>query len=169
MATTIFYQASKSGGGSLPAPRLGREGLFNLSHSADPQIISSSNSCSRGGQQSTETHSCPFQLPHTPVRACWIWLWDQLPSNPMSCSGQFVNFLFFFFLALTTSVWKKRDAAAAREFCLFHCFQLANPQGNGRNAQHYQIIFCILNIPHKCISPWPAHQVCEMVSSTGCS
>lgn len=164
MATTIFYQASRSRGGSLPAPTLGKGGLFNLSHSADPRIISSSDSCSRGGQQGTETHSCPFRSPHTPVKACWIWLWDQLSSNPSPYElFRTICKFSFFFLASTASVYRKRDAATPWKLCLFHSFPLAKLQGDGRNTQHFQSIFCILNISHKCISPWPAHQVCEMV------
>lgn len=137
------------------------------------EIISFSNSCSHGGQQSRETHSCPFRSPHTVSRPTRSGIGTSSPQTPflMSCSAQFANFLFFFFffLASTTSIWRKRDAAPPHELCLFRCSQLAKPEGNGKNTQHFQIIFCILNIQHKCISPWPAHQVCEMLSSTSCS
>lgn len=54
----IFFLLSKEGEVGAPAP--GRGGLFNLPGPlCRPQIVSSSNSCSRGGRSSTETYSCP--------------------------------------------------------------------------------------------------------------
>lgn len=47
------------------APRLGRGGWLPLPGPlCQPQIASSSNSCSRGGWRSAETSSCPSPTPH---------------------------------------------------------------------------------------------------------
>lgn len=73
MAKNIFLP-SKQGEVGAPAP--GRGGLFNLpSPLCRPQIVSSSNSCSRGGRSSTETYSCP-STNTTPPR------WGSSPMGP---------------------------------------------------------------------------------------
>lgn len=97
----------------------------------NPRSFPTPNSCSRGGQQSTATHSCPFQSPHTPVKACWIQLWDQLSSNlsPHELFRTICKFSFFIFLVSTTSVWRKIDAAAPRELPIS---QLSASKATGR-------------------------------------
>lgn len=137
-----YFLPSKSRGGSVPAPRLGRRGLFNVSHSADPRIISSSNSCSQGDSRARRHTAVPSIATH-PSKDCWICLWDQLSSNPIphELFRTIADFLFFFFLTSTTSVWRKRDAATPRELCLFHCFQLVKLQGDARNTHIFKVFF----------------------------
>lgn len=74
------------------APKLGRGGWFHLpSPLYRPQIISFSNSCSRGGRKSAETSSCPSPPPHN-----LLSLAVSNPAGPTQIPellGQFSTFL----------------------------------------------------------------------------
>lgn len=147
MATNIFYRASEGQAAAPPAPVLVRGGLFNLPNPlCRPRIVSFFNSCSRGGQRSVETYSCPSPIAAHPCRglldpAPHVQPWDQLPQpllNPSPCELFGTIWKSFFFLAATISVRKIKDIATPCKLYLVYSLQLAKPQCDDRNTHSLQ-------------------------------
>ena len=142
-----FLPSKWGGGGSPPAPVLGRGGLFNLPGPLrQPQIISSFNSCSRGGPRSVETYSCPSPTAAHPCRglldpAPRVRHWDQLPQplldlSPCELFG--IIWKSFLFLAATRTVWKIKDRAAPCKLYLVYSLKVAKPRCDDRNTRYLQ-------------------------------